>query len=89
MNTSNVKTYVIPVLKLSCTSCASSVQSLLQHQPGIAHAEVNFEKAMVTLSIDNNADLTSLKSAVQSIGYDLDIENAKEEKEATLKNSCH
>ncbi len=64
-----------PVLQMSCASCAVSVESILKTQAGVVDARVNYANAMVSVEfIPSLADAVSLRKAVQSIGYDLFID---------------
>ncbi|MBC7913312.1 MAG: copper-translocating P-type ATPase [Pyrinomonadaceae bacterium] len=66
-----------PITGLSCASCAISAESILQSQDGVVTANVSF--ANNTASIEYSPGLIkpeALKSAVQSVGYDLIIENS-------------
>ncbi|MEO6962038.1 MAG: heavy metal translocating P-type ATPase [Puia sp.] len=68
-----------PVLGMSCASCAVSSQTILESQPGVLYAAINYANA--TAQVEYNTNLTTprkLKSALQSIGYDLVIEETKE-----------
>jgi Cu2+-exporting ATPase len=72
-----------PVTGMSCASCASSAESIVVAQPGVVKAGVNF--ANTSLQVEYVPTITSpekLKAAVQSIGYDLVIEDSKEAKQA-------
>lgn len=72
-----------PVTGMSCASCASSTESIVAAQPGVIKAAVNF--ANTSLQVEYIPTITSaekLKQAVQSIGYDLMIEDTKQAKEA-------
>lgn len=82
-STNNIEKETFPVLEMSCASCAQSVESMLQNTKGVKSAAVNFAAANVLVSFDKSETNPSLlKSAVQSIGYDLDISvsDDKEEK---------
>lgn len=75
-----------PVTGLSCASCAISAETILQSQKGVINAAVNF--ANNTASVEYNPSLIKpeeLKTAVQSVGYDLVIENSAAAK-ASLEN---
>ncbi|MGV3508277.1 MAG: heavy metal translocating P-type ATPase [Sphingobacteriaceae bacterium] len=66
-----------PVTGLSCASCAISAETILRSQEGVINAAVNF--ANNTASVEYNPSITKpeeLKTAVQSVGYDLIIENS-------------
>lgn len=72
-----------PVTGMSCASCASSAESIVVAQPGVVKAGVNFANS--SLQVEYVPTITTrekLKAAVQSIGYDLVIEDSKEAKEA-------
>jgi len=72
------KTY--PVLEMSCASCAISVESILKSQQGVLAAAVNFATATVMVEyIPGAIAAVDLKKAVQSIGYDLLVEENKDE----------
>jgi Cu2+-exporting ATPase len=65
----------LPVLEMTCASCAVSVESMLKAQSGVVDASVNYANAKVSIEfIPNVVQIDSLKKAVQSIGYDLLIE---------------
>src|SRR5690606_32221862 len=65
----------IPVLGMSCASCASSTQSTVIHTPGVVDASVNFATGNLTVEyITDMTDANKLKAAVQGIGFDLLLE---------------
>ncbi|MBU2525315.1 MAG: heavy metal translocating P-type ATPase [Bacteroidetes bacterium] len=67
------------VLKMTCASCAVSVESMIKAQQGVEDAAVNFATESVSVTYNpENAKLSDLKKAVQSIGYDLVIETPHE-----------
>src|SRR4051812_29193388 len=71
-----------PVLNMSCASCASSSQSILESQPGVINAAVNYANA--TAQVEYIPTITSpqkLKEALQSVGYDLMIDETEEAKD--------
>lgn len=71
--TSVKKTF--PVLQMSCASCAISVETMLNSQVGILNASVNFSSASVLVEyIPGVINPSEMKSVIQSIGYDLVIE---------------
>lgn len=72
-----------PVTGMSCASCAVSAESIIQSQPGVVDAAVNFANASVKVEyIPTLVTPDQLKTSVQSVGYDLVIEDTKEAKEA-------
>ncbi|GJM29638.1 MAG: copper-translocating P-type ATPase [Cyclobacteriaceae bacterium] len=79
----------IPVLDMTCATCAASVESILKSQPGVLDASVNFATANVTVEyIPGVVEIPDLKKAVQSIGYDLLINDNPEETD-TLESIQH
>ncbi len=65
----------LPVLELSCASCAASSESMTNSIPGVLEANVNF--ATTTLSVQylpNMTDVYQIQKALQDIGYDLLLE---------------
>ena len=72
-----------PVLNLSCASCASSSQSVLENTPGVVNAVVNYANATAQVEyVPTIADPYKLKAALQSVGYDLMIDETEEAKDA-------
>lgn len=76
MTTSTVKRS-FPVLNMTCASCAKRVESVLKSQPGVLDANVNLATAKVLVEfISEYIQPESLKKEVQSIGFDLVIEDS-------------
>ncbi|MBK6963124.1 MAG: copper-translocating P-type ATPase [Bacteroidales bacterium] len=74
MPTSVKKTF--PVTGLSCASCAISVESMLKTREGVIDATVNYADSTARVEfVPETADVAGFKSAIQSIGYDLLIED--------------
>lgn len=72
-----------PVLNMTCASCAASAQSILEHQPGVIHAAVNYANTAATIEFDPTVTNTKkLKEALQGIGYDLMIDESEDAKES-------
>ena len=70
------------VLNMSCASCAASSESILQTQPGVISAAVNYANATALVEyIPTLTDPQKLQAAVQSVGYDLAIEESEEAKD--------
>lgn len=66
----------IPVLQMTCASCAVSVESLLKTQLGVEKASVNYANAQLQLRwIPGLVSLVQLRKLVQDLGYDLLLEN--------------
>jgi Cu2+-exporting ATPase len=61
-----------PVTGMSCASCAASSQDVLMMQPGVVNAAVNYANGNGTIEyIPTITSPQKLKSALQSVGYDL------------------
>lgn len=72
-----------PVLNMSCASCASSSQSILENTPGVVNVAVNYANATAQVEyIPTITNPQKLKEALQSIGYDLMIDETEEAKDA-------
>ncbi len=68
-----------PVTNMSCASCAVSTETIIKAQPGVVDAAVNFADSTVKVEyVPTLATPQELKSAVQSIGYDLVIQDTEE-----------
>ena len=71
-----------PVLNMTCASCASSSQSILENTAGVVNASVNYANATAQVEyIPTITDAQKLKAAMQSIGYDLMIDESEEAKD--------
>jgi P-type Cu2+ transporter len=74
--------HTFPVLGMTCASCASSAESIARSADGVISASVNFATGNLTVEyLPNITDALKLQKAVQSIGYDLLIENETTQQE--------
>ena len=65
----------MPVLGMSCATCAVSVESVLNSTPGIGSATVNFASQTVQVEYDQQViNPLDMQKAVQVIGFDLIVE---------------
>jgi Cu2+-exporting ATPase len=72
-----------PVTGLSCASCAINVESILKNQEGVVDANVNYAASTVLLEyIPTTGILNEFKKSVQSIGYDILIDEKQSSKRA-------
>lgn len=72
-----------PVTGMSCASCAVSAESMISAQAGVVNAAVNFANNSVQVEyIPGIVTPEQLKASVQSIGYDLIIDESKKTSEA-------
>ncbi len=68
-----------PVLNMTCASCASSSQSILENTAGVVNVSVNYANATAQVEyVPTITDAQKLKAAMQSIGYDLMIDESEE-----------
>ncbi len=64
-----------PVLEMTCAACAVSVESMLKNTEGVSAASVNYANQTALVEYDpKKATPAELQKVVQSIGYDLVIE---------------
>lgn len=82
INDKNTITQNFPVLGMTCASCASNAESIVQHQEGVLSASVNFATGNLTVEyLLNITDAVKLQKAVQSVGYDLLVEDETKQQE--------
>ena len=66
-----------PVLQMTCASCAVSVESIIKSQAGVVDVSVNYANAKISVEfIPSLVKVESFRKAVQSIGYDLLIDES-------------
>ena len=78
-----------PVTGMTCTACASSVETILMHTEGIQEASVNYATATVAVTWDARITPQGIDQALQEVGYGLVIstkEVAESVREAQEKN---
>ncbi|MDY0103099.1 MAG: heavy metal translocating P-type ATPase [Lentimicrobium sp.] len=62
----------LPLSGMSCTACASSVESILKSQNGVFTAEVNYSTSTVKIKFDaSTVNLHQLQMALKPVGYEL------------------
>lgn len=72
-----------PVLNMSCASCASSSQDILKMQTGVILASVNYANGVANIEyVPTITDPQKLKTALQSVGYDLMIDESEQAKDS-------
>lgn len=70
-----------PVTGMTCAACAVSVESILQSEPGVLKAGVNFATQTVQVEyIPTIAGPLSLKHALQGVGYDMIVDESDDAK---------
>jgi P-type Cu2+ transporter len=81
------KTY--PVTGMHCASCAARTEAFVRTLPGISAANVNYADTSINVEfLPEEISPSEMKKAVQSIGYDIIIDeaNSLELKEEAQKN---
>lgn len=71
-----------PVLGMTCASCAGSAENIVKYESGVIEASVNYATGNLMVEyLPNMTNASNLQKAVQSIGYDLFIEDDNEHQE--------
>ena len=79
-----------PVTGLGCASCAIHVEDELKAHKGVLSASVNYANSSAMVEFETGGtNAEDLKSAIQSIGYDLLIEEDSENNQEEIKQSHH
>jgi Cu2+-exporting ATPase len=77
-----------PVTGLGCASCAIHVENELKAHKGVVNAVVNYANSSAHVEFEGGVtNPEDLKSAIQSIGYDLLIEIEGENRQEEIKKS--
>lgn len=75
-----------PVTGMSCAACAASVESMLNSQPGVVSAAVNFAASSVWVEYQTvETNPSKFREALQSVGYDLLFEEQEVNKHEEIK----
>ena len=75
-----MKKCTLPVLEMSCAVCANNVENKVNSLSGVTSASVNFAANTITIEYDpEQITLLQIKAEVQSIGYDLVIDEENQE----------
>lgn len=65
----------IPVLQMSCASCAANVENAVRTLPGVISASVNYAAAVLSVEyLPNMIQAADIRQAVYNAGYDLFLE---------------
>ena len=80
MSKSNIIQKNFPVIGMSCAACAARVEKNLAKQPGVTNASVNLAAASVSITFDDTiTNAESLQHALKNVGFELIIEEEKQE----------
>ena len=70
-------TKIYPVTGMHCASCAAKTEAFVKNLPGVSSAAVNFADTSIHVEFSpEDISPSGIKKAVQSIGYDLLIDEA-------------
>jgi len=61
----------LPVVGMTCASCAGRVEKALASVPGVREASVNLATEVATVKADPALDLQAMRSAVEKAGYEV------------------
>ncbi|WP_442794644.1 heavy metal translocating P-type ATPase [Pelobium manganitolerans] len=76
------KTDSYPVLGMSCASCATSAENIVNRTAGVVEASVNYGTGNLNVKyLPNIANATTFKHALQKSGYDLLVEETQAQQE--------
>lgn len=68
----------IPIEGMHCAACAVRLEKVLNQQPGITQAEVNFADNHARLQLDTDAaDITQVIDAVENAGFNVPLETRR------------
>ena len=69
-----IKSCLLPLIGLSCSNCALTVEKFIQKLPGVEEASVDFAREKLSLTFDPVlVNLTQIIEAVRRSGYDVAI----------------
>lgn len=64
----------LPIIGMSCSACAISIENMLNKQEGVIKANVNYANASLLVEIDSQkTSIPKIQASVKSLGYDLII----------------
>ena len=79
MGKEKIKKETFPIMGMSCASCASRINKVLNNQEGVYEANVNYANSTAFVSFDpERCTKEKLKIAVINAGYDLVIDINKD-----------
>lgn len=79
-----------PVKGMTCSSCASSVESMLKSTDGVVSASVNFAASNVTVEyFPSQTNSEKLNSALKEVGYELVIDETGEVSEQDIREEIY
>src|SRR5437588_8475821 len=66
-----MSTLTLPVIGMTCASCASRVEKALAKVPGVREASVNLATEIATVKADAGVKLDAIRAAVEKAGYEV------------------
>ena len=77
---SSIEKVTMRVDNMTCSSCAISIEKILDTLEGVVSANVNFAVEKVTIEYDKNQlRLVDIQNKVSEIGYEIKLENTNED----------
>ena len=72
----------LPVEGMTCGSCSARVQRILERRDDVTTAEVNYATGRARVVLADDADLDGIASAVEKIGYQIDLSPVRAQADA-------
>src|SRR5438105_1991610 len=63
--------WTLPVVGMTCATCASRVERALAKVPGVREASVNLATEIATVKADTGVKLDAIRAAVEKAGYEV------------------
>ncbi len=65
-----MKSLEVKIEGMHCSGCASTIQALLKHEPGVQSVSVSYEKSGASIYYDPaRTDPQRLQAAIEKAGY--------------------
>lgn len=81
----NITTLTVPVIGMSCASCAGSTETIASQAEGVIQASVNYGTGNLTVTFNSTkTSIETIQQAIREGGYDIIIEDESKQ-HATLE----
>lgn len=64
-----MKEVVLKIEGMMCTGCENRIQNSLKNMNGVISVKANHNDGTVTLSVEDNIDISKIKEKIQNIGF--------------------
>lgn len=86
----NITTLIVPVIGMSCASCAGSAENIASQSEGVIQASVNYGTGNLTVTFDSiKTSIENIQQAIREGGYDLLIEDESKQQAALEQINEH